>query len=249
MSQTENFADRVVVVTGASRGIGRGCALAFGATGAETVLVARGRLELEQVAAEICARGGRARVIQADLTRDSEVQRLFDGFEKCDVLVNNAGMNHPQPFLDVESATLDDMLRLNVRSMFVVAQAAARLMVRAGSGVIVNMSSQMGHVGGPLRTVYCMSKHAIEGLTKAMALEMAPLGVRVNAVAPTYVDTPMTRPFFASESFRRDVLSRIPMGRVGTIEEIAAAVVFLASPSASLITGTSLRVDGGYTAQ
>ncbi len=249
MSQIENFPHRVVVVTGASRGIGRGCALAFGETGAEVVLVARNRSELEQLAAEIRERGGNARVMRADLTLDSEVRRLFDGLGRCDVLVNNAGMNTPQPFLEVQPESLDAMLQLNVRSTFLVAQAAARLMVRAGSGVIVNMSSQMGHVGGPLRTVYCMSKHAIEGLTKAMALELAPLGVRVNAVAPTYVDTPMTRPFLASESFREDVLRRIPIGRVGTTEEVAAAVVFLASPAASLITGTSLLADGGYTAQ
>jgi NAD(P)-dependent dehydrogenase (short-subunit alcohol dehydrogenase family) len=133
--------------------------------------------------------------------------------------------------------------------MFVTAQAAARVMVKAGSGAIINMSSQMGHVGGPNRTVYCTTKHAIEGLTKAMALELAPLGVRVNSVAPTYIETPLTQPFFENEAFRQDVLRRIPLGRVGTIAEVAAAVTFLASAAASLITGTSLLVDGGYTAQ
>lgn len=138
---------------------------------------------------------------------------------------------------------------VNVRSMFVTAQAAARLMARAHSGVIINMSSQMGHVGAARRTVYCMTKHAIEGLTKAMAVELAPLGIRVNSVAPTYIETPMTRPFFADAAFREDVLRRIPLGRTGTIEEVAAAVTFLASPAASLITGTSLLADGGYTAQ
>jgi NAD(P)-dependent dehydrogenase (short-subunit alcohol dehydrogenase family) len=133
--------------------------------------------------------------------------------------------------------------------MFVTAQAAARVMARVRSGVIINMSSQMGHVGAINRTVYCMTKHAIEGLTKAMAVELGPLGIRVNAVAPTYIETPMTRPFLASAAFRDEVLQKIPLGRIGTIDEVVAAVTFLASPAASLITGASLLADGGYTAQ
>ena len=165
------------------------------------------------------------------------------------MLVNNAGMNRPQPFLSVDAETLDSMLQLNIRSMFVMAQAAAKLMVRDRAGIIVNMSSQMGHVGGPQRTVYCMTKHAIEGLTKAMAVELGPMGVRVNSVAPTYVETPMTKPFLDDEIFRKDVLQRIPLGRVGTIGEVVSGVLFLASSAASLMTGTSLLLDGGYTAQ
>lgn len=243
------FRNKVIVVTGASRGLGRGCAEAFANLGGEVVLVARKLEELEEVAATIRGRGGRARAAACDVTKADEVRHLFENLPRCDVLINNAGGNRPQPFLDVDLRTLDEMLALNVRSMFVTAQAAARVMVTERCGVIVNMSSQMGHVGGPDRTVYCMSKHAIEGLTKAMALELAAFGVRVNSVAPTYIETPMTRPFFENASFRQDTLRRIPLGRVGTIEEVAAAVVFLASPSASLITGTSLLVDGGYTAQ
>jgi len=166
------------------------------------------------------------------------------------VLVNNAGGNRPMPFVDVPLETLDHLLDLNVRSMFVTAQAAARAMLRAGNGgAIVQMSSQMGHVGAPNRTVYCMTKWAIEGLTKAMAVELAPRQIRVNAVAPTYIETPLTRPFFADPAFREDTLRRIPLGRIGTIDEVSAAVLFLASPAASLITGSSLLVDGGYTAQ
>jgi len=177
------------------------------------------------------------------------VARLFAGISRCDVLLNNAGTNRPQPFLEVDLATLDMLMSLNVRSMFLVAQAAAHLMKAQGSGAIVNMSSQMGHIGAPNRTVYCMTKHAIEGLTKAMAVELAPLRIRVNAIAPTYIETPLTKPFFDDEKFRHDVLSRIPMGRVGEMREVSDAVLFLASPMASLITGTSLLVDGGYTAQ
>lgn len=241
--------DQLVVITGASRGLGRGCADAFAAQGAEVVLVARKAKELDEAVAQIRGRGGRARAAVCDVMQADEVRALFARLERCDVLVNNAGGNRPQPFLDVDLDTLDELIALNVRSMFVTAQAAARRMVEAGSGVIINMSSQMGHVGGPDRAVYCMTKHAIEGLTKAMAVELAPRGVRVNAVAPTYVETPMTRPFFEKAAFKSDVLRRIPLGRVGRIEEVAAAVTFLGSPAASLITGASLLVDGGYTAQ
>jgi NAD(P)-dependent dehydrogenase (short-subunit alcohol dehydrogenase family) len=239
----------VVVITGASRGIGRGCAFAFGAQSAEVILIARNRAELESTAAEIKARGGRARGVVCDVTDSQQIQTVFGDLQRCDVLVNNAGSNRPQAFTEVDLGTLDALLAVNVRAMFVTAQAAARVMVRQRHGAIINMSSQMGHVGAAGRSVYCMTKHAVEGLTKAMAVELAPFQIRVNAVAPTYVETPLTRPFFANESFRDDVLRRIPLGRLGTIDEVVAAVTFLASPAASLITGTSLMVDGGYTAQ
>jgi NAD(P)-dependent dehydrogenase (short-subunit alcohol dehydrogenase family) len=238
-----------VVITGASRGIGRGCARAFGIQGAEVVLVARNLDELQQAVDEIVGEGGCASAVACDVTNAEEVRSLFGGFGRCDVLINNAGMNRPQPFLEVDLATLDELLMLNVRSMFIAAQAAARLMAQRRRGVIINMSSQMGHVGAANRSVYCTTKHAIEGLTKALAVELAPLGIRVNAVAPTYVETPLTRPFLENEAFRGEVLQRIPLGRIGTVEEVVAAVMFLASPAASLITGTSLLVDGGYTAQ
>lgn len=240
---------RTVVITGASRGLGRGCALAFAAQGAQVVLLARNPVHLSELTREIASNGGHAHPRVCDMTRAAEVQEIFRGLKRCDVLINNAGTNHPQPFVDVDLSTLDELLALNVRSMFVAAQAAARLMVPAKSGVIINMSSQMGHIGAASRTVYCMTKHAIEGLTKAMAVELGPCGIRVNAVAPTFIETPMTRPFLADQAFRGEVLKKIPLGRIGTIDEVVAAVTFLASPAASLVTGTSLLVDGGYTAQ
>lgn len=212
------------------------------------MLLSRGQAELDDTVAEIARSGGRASAVACDVTDAAAVQAVFAGLGRCDVLVNNAGGNRPQPFLDVDLPTLDHLLSLNVRSMFVAAQAAARVM-RANGGAIVNMSSQMGHVGAANRTVYCMTKHAIEGLTKAMAVELAPIGIRVNSVAPTYIETPLTRPFFENPAFLADTLRRIPLGRLGTIDEVVEAVVFLASPGASLITGTSLVVDGGYTAQ
>lgn len=244
-----SFAGQCVVITGASRGLGRACAEAFAGAGAKLVLVARRSDELEQLSAQLRSQGADAVSAPCDVTDDSQVAQLFERLDACDVLVNNAGMNRPQPFIDVDPQTLDEILKLNVRSMFIVAQAAARRMVQAGAGVIVNMSSQMGHVGSANRAVYCLSKHAIEGLTKAMAVELASRGVRVNSVAPTYVETPMTKPFFENETFKQDVLRRIPLGRIGTTDEVAAAVLFLASRAAALITGTSLLVDGGYTAQ
>ena len=223
--------------------------MAFAGQGAEVVLLARNAEPLNELALEIVSRGGKARAVPCDVTQAAEVQEAFRTLERCDVLINNASTNRPQPFLEVDLQTLDELLALNVRSMFVTAQAAARVMVPQRSGVIINMSSQMGHVGAANRTVYCMTKHAIEGLTKAMAVELGPLGIRVNAVAPTYIQTPMTQPFLADKAFRDGVLQKIPLGRIGTIDEVVAAVTFLASPAASLITGASLLADGGYTAQ
>ena len=243
----QRFLGKTVVITGAGRGIGATCAERFVAEGAQVILVARNNQELQVLANTL---GPAARTAPCDVTDAASVTRLFASLERCDELVNNAGANTPQPFVEVELDTLDRLLMLNIRAAFVVAQAAVRTMLRAGSdGSIVHMSSQMGHVGASNRTVYCTSKHAIEGLTKAMAVELAPKGIRVNAVAPTYIETPLTKPFFENPEFRADTLRRIPQGRIGTPREVADAVLFLASPEASLITGTSLLVDGGYTAQ
>jgi NAD(P)-dependent dehydrogenase (short-subunit alcohol dehydrogenase family) len=244
---------KIALVTGAGRGIGRAIALALANAGAEVILNSRTPAELDAVADEITGRGGRARVLPFDVTDSAAVRAAFAGLSGLDILVNNAGMNRPQPFCEVDEATLDRLIALNVKATFVVAQAAARLMVDGGGGVpggvIVNMSSQMGHVGSERdRTVYVMTKHAVEGLTKAMAVELAPSGVRVVSIAPTFIATPLTEPFFANPEFRQWVADRIPLGRIGTVEEVANAVVFLASPAASLVTGSSLLVDGGWTA-
>ena len=245
---------RVALVTGAGRGLGAVASVALARAGAEVLLVSRTRSELEEIQKNIVEGGGRARVLVCDVTDSrqfgSEVERL----ERLDILVNNAGMNIPEPFVEVSESHLDQMLALNVRAAFLVAQAAVRKMLAASDraskgGVIINMSSQMGHVGAERRTVYCMTKHALEGLTKAMAVELAPSNIRVNAIAPTFLETPMTRSFLADPEFRNWVMSRIPLGRLGRMEEIAGAILFLASPAASLITGTSLVIDGGWTAR
>jgi NAD(P)-dependent dehydrogenase (short-subunit alcohol dehydrogenase family) len=245
---------KTALVTGAGRGIGRACALALAAAGAELVVVSRTPGQLDKVVREIAAAGGRAQALPFDVTDTPAMRAAFAGLGRLDILVNNAGLNRPQPFLEVDEETLDRLLTLNVRAAFLTAQAAARLMVaqngaNGGGGVIVNMSSQMGHVGTERdRAVYVMTKHAVEGMTKAMAAELAPKGVRVVSIAPTFIDTPMTRPFFADPAFKKWVTDRIPLGRLGTVEEVAAAVVFLASPAASLVTGSSLLADGGWTA-
>jgi len=245
---------KLALVTGAGRGIGRAVAVALASAGAELALASRTASQLEDAAAEIAKAGGRAKVLPLDVTDSAAVREAVAGLGRLDILVNNAGVNRPQPFLEVDEPTLDQLLTLNVRAAFIVAQAAARLMVvsdrtGSGGGVIINMSSQMGHIGSERdRTVYVMTKHAIEGLTKAMAVELAPKGVRVVSIAPTFIDTPLVRPFFADPTFRDWVLNRIPLGRLGTVEEVANAVVFLASPAASLVTGSSLLADGGWTA-
>jgi NAD(P)-dependent dehydrogenase (short-subunit alcohol dehydrogenase family) len=240
---------QVAVVTGAGRGLGKGCAIALAEAGAEVVIIARNRHELDQVSADIAGRGGTARVLVLDVTDSAAVTAAFDELDRVDVLVNNAGTNVPEPFLEVSEANLDKLLDLNVRAAFLVAQAAARRMAARGEGgAIINMSSQMGRVGYPNRTVYCTTKHALEGLTKAMAVELAPQGIRVNAIGPTFIATPLAERFFEDPAFRDEVVGNIPLGHVGRMEDVMGAVVFLASPAAALITGASLVIDGGWTA-
>ena len=234
----------VALVTGAGRGLGRACALALSGAGARIVAVSRTESELAGLAEEA---PGPVEPWVEDVTGDALLARI-EALDRLDVLVNNAGTNRPQPFLEVTDEALDGMLDLNVRAAFRVARSAARVMMRSGGGSIVNMSSQMGHVGSPRRAVYCMTKHGIEGLTKAMAVELGPHGIRVNTVSPTFIETPLTRPFLEDPKFAEFVTGMIAMKRLGTVDEVAAAVLYLASPASGIVTGTSLRVDGGWTA-
>jgi NAD(P)-dependent dehydrogenase (short-subunit alcohol dehydrogenase family) len=237
------------LVTGAGRGIGVACAAALAQAGAHVTLLSRTGGEIEAVAAALRAEGGAADCLVADVTDPASLAALLDARAPYDVLVNNAGTNRPMHFLEVTPEDFDAVAALNLRATFFVSQLVARrLAAEKRPGSIIHMSSQMGHVGGTHRTVYCATKHAVEGLTKAMAIDLGPLGIRVNTIGPTFIETPLTRPFFAQEGFRTNVLSKIKLGRVGQVEDLMGAVVFLASDASSLMTGSAMIIDGGWTA-
>lgn len=237
------------LITGAGRGLGLAAAHALAHYGAEVVLAARTLSEVEAAAANITRSGGRAEAIALDIRDVEAVSEAVSHRSAFHVLVNNAGMNRTNPFLDVTQADFDDIMGLNLRASFFVAQIVARRMVEQGvSGSIINMSSQMGHVGAATRSVYCASKWAMEGMTKAAAIDLAPYKIRVNTVCPTFVETPLAQNFLKNEAFRAQVLSKIKLGRIGHVDDITGAVVFLASDASSLMTGSSMVIDGGWTA-
>lgn len=241
---------RRALVTGAGRGLGLAAASALADAGAHVTLAARTANETEEVAEAIRARAQKADPLILDVRDIDAVHKSIAAAAPFDILVNNAGTNRPAPFVEVTVEDFDFVFGLNVRAAYFVAQAVARKLVEAKKpGSIINMSSQMGHVGGATRTVYCATKHAMEGFTKAMAIELAPHKIRVNTLAPTFIETPMTRPFFQNEAFRKDTLQRIKLGRLGQLEDLTGAIVFLASDASALMTGTSLVVDGGWTAE
>jgi NAD(P)-dependent dehydrogenase (short-subunit alcohol dehydrogenase family) len=232
----------VAVVTGATGGLGRACALALADAGVELVLIARRPGPLHDLAERVGGRG-----VPCDVTDRAALEDALSVGPAPSVLVTCAGGNRPEPFVDVSEEALEWSWRLNVFAAFAAGQICTRRMIEAGKGgAIVHVTSQMGHVGAPLRTAYCTAKHAVEGMAKAMAVELAPHGIRVNTVAPTFVETAMTRPFLADPAERRAIESRIPLGRLGEPDEVAQAVLFAAT--SPLMTGASLVVDGGWTA-
>jgi NAD(P)-dependent dehydrogenase (short-subunit alcohol dehydrogenase family) len=237
------------LVTGAGRGIGLAAAAALAEAGAHVTLAARTLTEIEEAAVAITAAGGMARALVLDVLDTATTRATIAAQGSFEILVNNAGTNRPKPFVAVSEDDYDAVLDLNLKAAFFVAQSVADGMIGAAhGGSIIHMGSQMGHVGGARRTLYCASKWALEGLSKAMALDLAPHRIRSNTIAPTFIETPMTRPFFEDAAFRNDVLNRIKLGRLGKVEDVMGAVVYLASPAASMVTGTSLVVDGGWTA-
>ncbi|MCX7324424.1 MAG: SDR family oxidoreductase [Hyphomicrobiales bacterium] len=240
---------RRALVTGAGRGIGLAIAAALAEAGAAVTLCARSAGEIEAAAAAIRERGEQAEGLALDVSDLDAVTAALAARPAFDILVNNAGMNRPTPFTDVTVSDYDQIMGLNVRAAFFLSQAVARGMIAAGRrGVILNVSSQMGHVGGIDRTVYAASKHAIEGLTKTMAIELGPKGIRVNSIGPTFIRTELTAATFANPERLAWIRSKIKLDRVGEVEDIMGAAVFLASDAAALITGTSLLIDGGWTA-
>lgn len=242
---------KTIAITGASRGIGAACALACADAGAERlVLIGRDVGRLEDVATEVDRRGADTTVVYCDVTSTNSIWNAFADLPDLDVLVNSAGANRPEPFTEVAPSTYDGLFALNVRGAFFCCQAAVRSMRRAGrGGTIINISSQMGHVGAPSRSVYCATKHALEGLTKALAVELAPEDIRVVSIAPTFVRTDMTAAQLDDPEVGAQLLAQIPQGRFGTPADVAGAAVYAASPAAALMTGTSLVVDGGWTAR
>ena len=242
--------ERRALVTGAGRGIGLAAAAALAQAGASVTLVARSIDEVEAGASSIRSDGGEAEAATLDVCDLRAVGHFFDQRPAFHVLVNNAGTNRPMPMQDVSEEDYDIVLDLNVKAAFFVAQACARQMSAAGiRGSLIHMGSQMGHVGGPNRSLYCASKWALEGMNKAFALDLAADGIRSNTIAPTFIETPLTRPFFQNPAFKEDVLGKIKLGRLGQVEDLMGAILFLASDASALMTGTSMIIDGGWTAE
>jgi NAD(P)-dependent dehydrogenase (short-subunit alcohol dehydrogenase family) len=232
------------IVTGAGRGIGLAAAAALAEAGADVTLVARTKSEIKAAAGEM---GATATVL--DVSDIAAVKTFFTERPAFDILVNNAGTNRPKPMWDVSEADYDAVYDLNVKSAFFVAQACAQKMIAEGTkGSLIHISSQMGHVGGPNRSLYCGSKWALEGMNKAFALDLAAHGIRSNTIAPTFIETPLTRPYFDDPAFKAHVLSKIKLGRIGQVEDVMGAILFLASDAAAMMTGTSMIIDGGWTA-
>jgi NAD(P)-dependent dehydrogenase (short-subunit alcohol dehydrogenase family) len=243
----------VIVVTGTDFGIGRGLALMMAEAGATTVPTVLEETSLEDIRQDAISQGHEVHPVQLDVSDVASISRAVQGIVaehgRIDVLFNNAGLGYGHAALDVTEADWDQMMAVNMRGLFFMSQAVGRVMIGQGGGRIINMSSQGGLVGLPEAAVYCASKGGVNTLTKQLALEWAPHSINVNALAPTFVETPGTKPILDDPVRREDVLSRIPLGHVAAIDDIAAAVIYLASPAGRMLTGTILSVDGGWTAQ
>jgi NAD(P)-dependent dehydrogenase (short-subunit alcohol dehydrogenase family) len=249
-----NLKNKVALVSGAGKGLGRACAIALAEAGANLIIISRTKKDLDQVAKIIRKYKVKCKSYVCDITNYNEIKRIINYQSRLDVVINNAGTNIPEYFEKVKRENMEYLVKINTVASFNVAQLCAIKMLKAKNrkkvgGSIVNMSSQMGHVSGPKRSVYSMTKFGLEGLSKGMALDLAKYNIRVNTVCPTFVVTPMTKKFLKDKKFKRDMLNSIPLGRFAEMSEISSAVVFLASDAASMITGTSLLVDGGWTAR
>lgn len=244
-----DLAGKRALITGGSRGIGLAAAEALAAFGAHVTLAARPSADLDSAVERLRGDGRSADALELDVNDTARMREAVAEREPYNILINNAGTNQPVTFLDVTEAQYDTIMTLNVRAAYFVAQAVAQRLVAAGqSGSIINVSSQMGHVGAATRTVYCASKWAMEGMTRAMAVDLAAHGVRVNTLCPTFIETPLARRMLASEQFRAEVLKKIKLGRLGQVGDLTGAIVYLASDASSLMTGTSMIIDGGWTA-
>ena len=249
-----NLKNRTAVVTGAGKGLGKACAIALAEAGANLIIISRTKKDLDNVSKIIRKFKSKCKSYVCDITNYNEIKKIINKIPKIDILVNNAGNNIPEHFTKVKNKDMEYLVKINTMATFNLAQLCALKMLKSKNrkkigGSIVNMSSQMGHVGGPIRSVYNMTKFGLEGLTKGMSIDLAKYNIRVNTVCPTFVVTPMTKKFLKSKKFKREVLGNIPLGRFAELSDVATATVFLASNAASMITGTSLLVDGGWTAK
>ena len=249
-----NLKNKTAIVTGAGKGLGRACAIALAEAGANLIIISRTKKDLDEVSNKIKKTRSKCRSYVCDITNYDQIKNIVNKQSKIDILINNAGNNIPQHFTKVKTKDMEYLVRINTMATFNLAQLCALKMIKSKNrkkigGAIVNMSSQMGHVGGPIRSVYNMTKFGLEGLTKGMSIDLAKYNIRGNTVCPTFVVTPMTSKFLKSKKFKKEVLENIPLGKFAELSDVASAVVFLASDAASMITGTSLLVDGGWTAK
>ncbi len=249
-----NLKNKYALVTGAGKGLGRACAIALAEAGSNLIIISRTKKDLDNVSKIIKKLKVKCKSYTCDVTNYNEIKTIINKQPRIDILVNNAGNNIPEHFTKVKTKNMEYLVKVNTVATFNIAQLCAIKMMQLKNrkkigGSIINMSSQMGHVGGPIRSVYNMNKWGLEGLTKGMAVDLAKYNIRVNAVAPTFVVTPMTKIFLKNKKFKKETLNNIPLGRFAEMSEIASTVVFLASDAASMIHGTSILVDGGWTAK
>ena len=249
-----NLKNKIALVTGAGKGIGKACAIALAEAGAKVIILSRTKSDLVSVSKIIKRTKGSSKSFVCDVTKVEEFKNILKKINRLDILVNNAGNNRPEHFTKVKQENMEYLTNLNMEAAFNVAQLCSQKMVEAKNrkkigGSIIHMSSQLGKVGCEGRNVYNMNKFGIEGLARGMAVELAAYNIRVNTVCPTFVETPMVKKFFKNKKFKNKMVKNIPLGRVAKESDVATAVAFLAAESSEMITGTSLIVDGGWTAQ
>jgi NAD(P)-dependent dehydrogenase (short-subunit alcohol dehydrogenase family) len=252
--QKTEIKNKIALVTGAGKGIGKACAIALAEAGANLIILSRTKSDLNKVEKTILKLKRKCTSYVCDVTEYDDVKRVFKHINSLDILVNNAGTNRPGHFIKIKKEDMEYVVDLNIKASFHVAQMGTKVMLKSKKrkkigGSIINMSSQLGHVGGSIRSVYSMTKFGLEGLTRGMAIDLAKNNIRVNTVCPTFVETPMIKRFFKNKKFKKEMIKNIPLGRVADVSDVATAVAFLASDSSSMITGSSILIDGGWTAK
>ena len=249
-----NLKNKIALVSGAGKGLGRACAIALAEAGCNLIIISRTKKDLDEVSRKIKKFKVKCKAFVCDITNYNNLKNIINKQPRIDILINNAGNNIPEHFTKVKTKNMEYLVKVNTVAAFNLAQLCTLKMIKLKNrkkigGAIINMSSQMGHVGGPIRSVYNMTKFGLEGLTKGMSIDLAKYNIRVNTVCPTFVVTPMTSKFLKDKKFKNDMLKNIPLGRFAQKSDVATAVVFLASDASSMITGSSILIDGGWTAQ